>query len=342
MADECAANGAGGIMARRRSFAAAAAAGWLALGLLSASCRGGPPATGSFERTFNISGPVRLELNNAAGDVTIRGGADGSVHIHGDVRVSGIGFGNAQQRLNEIVSNPPLEQKGDTVRIGKDLARMHNLSIAYVIEVPQSTEISTKLASGAQNISGIRGPVQADAASGAIRANNIDRAVHLATASGAVEAENCGDELRVSTASGSVTADNVKGDVLINAMSGSIQVAKPGARVEARAASGSIEVRGANNDVKARAASGRIAVQGNPSGNSYWDLKTASGAVEISVPSNANFHLSAAAKTGGIRTDIPIVIEEQSKRSLRAHMGDGGGRVEIQTASGTIRVRGPE
>lgn len=327
-------------MKRRQAFVAAAAC--LPFAVLFASCHVGPSVNGSFERTLSVSGPVRLELNNASGDVTIRSGPDGTVHVHGDVRVSGNGFENAQQRLNEIVSNPPLEQKGDTVRIGKDLVRMHNLSIAYIIEVPQSTEISTKLASGTQNISGIRGPVQADAASGAIRANNIDRSVHLATASGAVEAENCGDELRVSTASGSVTADNVKGDVLINAMSGSIQVAKPGARVEARSASGSIDVRGANNDVKARAASGRIAVQGNPSGNGYWDLKTASGAVEIAVPSNANFHLSAGARTGGIRTDVPIVIEEQSKRSLRAHMGDGGGRVEIQTASGTIRIRGPE
>jgi hypothetical protein len=36
------------------------------------------------------------------------------------------------------------------------------------------------------------------------------------------------------------------------------------------------------------------------------------------------------------------MIEEQGKHSLRAHMGDGGGRVEIHTVSGAIEVLGPQ
>jgi DUF4097 and DUF4098 domain-containing protein YvlB len=92
--------------------------------------------------------------------------------------------------------------------------------------------------------------------------------------------------------------------------------------------------------VKAHATAGRVIVQGDPSGNSYWDLKTVSGPVKIAVPSSATFHLSAAAVTGQIRAEIPIMIEEQGKHSLRAHMGDGGGRVEIHTISGAIEVNG--
>jgi DUF4097 and DUF4098 domain-containing protein YvlB len=62
--------------------------------------------------------------------------------------------------------------------------------------------------------------------------------------------------------------------------------------------------------------------------------------VYISVPASANFHLSAEAVTGEIRTDIPIMIEEQGKHALRANMGSGGGRVEVHTVSGEIRVTG--
>jgi DUF4097 and DUF4098 domain-containing protein YvlB len=333
----CALRGAGGkIVQRLRSVAGL---GLLALGLALTGCHAGPSVNGSFDRTITVSGPIRLELTNASGEVTINGSADGKVHVHGDVRVSGMGFDNPQQRLNEIVASPPIEQKGDLVRIGWDFSRLHNVSIAYAIEVPQSTEVDTKLASGGQDITGVRGPVQAEAASGAIRVNHIDRAVRLSTASGVIDAENCGDDVRARSASGSVTVSNVKGDVRVNAFSGSVQVTRPGGRVEADAMSGSIDVRGANKDVTAHAASGRIAVQGNPSENSYWDLKTASGMVEISVPPSASFHLSADAVSGEIRTDVPIIVEEQSKRSLRAHMGNDGGRVEIRTASGTIRLR---
>jgi DUF4097 and DUF4098 domain-containing protein YvlB len=79
-------------------------------------------------------------------------------------------------------------------------------------------------------------------------------------------------------------------------------------------------------------------VQGDPGTNSYWNLNTVSGAVQLSVPQDANFHLSAEAVSGEIRADIPIVIEEQGKHSLRARMGDGGGRVEVRTVSGEIHL----
>jgi DUF4097 and DUF4098 domain-containing protein YvlB len=81
-------------------------------------------------------------------------------------------------------------------------------------------------------------------------------------------------------------------------------------------------------------------VQGDPGTNSYWNLNTVSGSVRLSVPQSTNFHLSAEAVSGEIRTDIPIVIEEQGKHSLRARMGDGGGRVEVHTVSGEIRLSG--
>jgi hypothetical protein len=61
--------------------------------------------------------------------------------------------------------------------------------------------------------------------------------------------------------------------------------------------------------------------------------------VQLGVPSDANFHLSAEAVSGEIKADVPIIIEEQGKHSLRARMGNGGGRVEVHTVSGEIRVR---
>jgi DUF4097 and DUF4098 domain-containing protein YvlB len=128
--------------------------------------------------------------------------------------------------------------------------------------------------------------------------------------------------------------------VRVNALSGFIRVSNPGGRIEADTASGEVEVQGAAKDVKSHAVSGRVSVQGNPGADSYWELKTVSGAVQLGVPASANLHLSAEAVSGEIRTDIPIVIEEQGKHSLRAHMGSGGGRVDVHTVSGEIRVSG--
>jgi DUF4097 and DUF4098 domain-containing protein YvlB len=312
----------------------------LAAPIALAGCYTGPAVTGSFDRNFPVSGPIRLELSNAAGDVNITGSADGKVHVHGDVRASGFGFDNPQKRLDDTIANPPVEQRGDTIRIGKELSHLRNISIAYTIQVPHDTEVDASVASGAQNIRSVRGPVKVQAASGSIDVEKIDRDVQLATASGSISANDVGNDVHVTSASGNVTVSDVKGDVRVNAISGVIRVSQPGGRVEGDTASGEVEIQGAANDVQAHAVSGRVSVQGNPSGQSFWDLKTTSGGVQISVPPSANFHLSAEATSGEIRADIPIVIEEEGKHSLRAHMGNGGGRVEVHTVSGEIRVSG--
>jgi DUF4097 and DUF4098 domain-containing protein YvlB len=327
-------------MTRHRQLAAPIAL--LSIVVALAGCQMGPSVSGSFDRSLDVSGPIRLELNNVSGDVSIVGSADGKVHVHGDVRVSGFGFGSPQKRLDDLVSSPPVELKGDTLRVGKETTRLRNVSISYAIEVPRDSEINSASVSGSQLIRNVRGPVQAASVSGTVRGQDIGREVRLSSTSGTVTAENCGDDVRATSVSGSVTVLNAKGDVLAHSVSGNVEVKNPGGRVDANSSSGSVGIRDADGDVKAHATAGRVTVQGNPGGNSYWDLKTVSGSVDIAVPSSASFHLSAGAVSGQIRAQVPIMIEEQGKHSLRAHMGDGGGRVEIHTISGAIEVLGAQ
>ncbi len=276
-----------------------------------AGCNTGPSVSGAFDRNYSVTGPLRLELTNASGDVDITGSADGKVHIHGEVRASGFGFDNPQKRLDDTVASPPVEQKGSTIRVGKEFSNLRNISISYNIQVPHDTEITATVASGAQIIRNVTGPVTVRAASGSIRLEKIERDAQLTTASGTISASDVGSELHVSTASGDVSASSVKGDVIAHAVSGVIRIAKPGARVEATNTSGEVEIQGASNDVKAHAISGLVSVQGNPGADSYWDLKSISGGVQLRVPAAANLHFSAEATSGEIRTDIPIVVEEQ-------------------------------
>lgn len=307
-----------------------------------AGCQMGPSVSGSFDRTLDVSGPIRLDVANVSGDIAVIGSADGKVHVHGDVRVSGMGLGNSQKRLDEIIANPPVELKGDTLRVGKEMSRMHNVSISYAIEVPRDTAVTASSVSGSESFRSLRGPLQAASVSGSVHAQDIGREVKLSSVSGTIEAENCGDDVRATSVSGHVTVTNAKGDVLAHSVSGDVRVNNPGGRVDANTSSGSVAVRAANGDVKGHSTAGRVTVQGDPSRNSYWDLKTSSGTVSIAVPSDAKFHFSANAVSGQISTQVPIVIEEQGKHSLRARMGDGGGRVEIHTVSGAIEVQGPQ
>jgi hypothetical protein len=324
---------------RSKIYRRCAASAGLMVSVLAAGCAMGPAATGSFDRTLTVKAPIRLEISNTSGDVSVTGSADGKVHVHANARASGWGYGSPEKRMNDLLANPPIEQRGDTIRIGGELRRRSNVKISYVIEVPHETEIDTTVISGAQTILNVRGPVKAQTASGSIRVDHVERETQLSTLSGYIHADNIGEDLRASSASGSVIVSNIKGDVRISALSGATQITEPGGRVEASSASGVVEVQGAKGDVRAHAASGRVNVEGNPGANSYWDVNTVSGVVQLDVPANANFHLSAEAVSGEIKSDIPVVVEEQSKHSLRARVGNGGGRVEVHTVSGQIRLR---
>lgn len=306
---------------------------------------GAPPAPASesatFDKSFTVTSPVRLEISNASGNIEIRGSADGTVHVHGKVTPGGWSiFGGGAKNVDEVAANPPLEQSGSTIRIGKNSSWLKNVSIDYQVEVPHDTEIDSDVASGGITIDNVKGPVKAGSASGYVHVYRVERDVTLNAASGSIDASTIGGYLRISTASGDATIADVKGELRVSEASGSIRIKRPGDRVDASTASGSIEVVDAENDIKVHAISGSIQVSGNPSANRLWELKTVSGSVELRVPKNASFLLSAESTSGDIRTSIPVILEEQSKHALRAHIGDSAGRVEVHTVSGSVSVGG--
>lgn len=297
-------------------------------------------ADNTFERTYSVSGPVRLELSNGSGNVDIKGSADGKVHVSGKVTGGWTLFGSSEKNVQDIVANPPIEQHDSVIRVGKNVSWIKNASIDYNIEVPRDTEIDAGVASGGITVDNVVGPVKASSASGYVHVYRVGRDTQLSAASGSIDCSSIGGFLRVSSASGDVTVADVRGGVNVNAASGSIRLTKPGDRVEASSASGSVDVEGATNDVKVHAISGSITVTGDPSANRFWEIKTVSGSVDIRVPPNASFLFTAEATSGDIRTNIPVILEEQGKHSLRAHVGSSSGRIEVHTVSGAINVRG--
>jgi DUF4097 and DUF4098 domain-containing protein YvlB len=297
-------------------------------------------ATDTFERTFNVTSPVRLELSNGSGNVDIRGSADGKVHVVGKVTAGWSVFGSSEKGVQEVVANPPVEQRDNVVRIGKNNFSLKNISIEYKVEVPRDTEIDASVASGGMTVDNVRGPVKASSASGYLHVYRVERDTQVSAASGAIEVSGIGGILRVNSASGDIVLTDVKGDLKASAASGAIKVNNPGDRVDASSASGSIEIRGAKSDLKVHAISGSVNVAGDPSASRYWELKSVSGSVDIHVPPSASFLLTAETTSGDIRTNIPVVLEEQGKHSLRAHVGTSSGRIEVHTVSGGVDVQG--
>lgn len=307
---------------------------------LLAGCVAGPGIRGTFDRTLNVNGPVQLELSTGSGDVHVTTGPAGQVQIHGVIHAHGWSDEDARGKLNEIESHPPISQDDNLIRVGGTGFGSGNASIDYTITVPANTELHSHAGSGDVDVNGIQGPANFVAGSGNVVASGIGGDVQIVAGSGDVKVLGVQGQAQVSTGSGDIGVHDAKGAVRLHTGSGDVDVEHPSDAVVAETGHGDITVNGATADLRVRTGSGTVSIGGNPGADNYWDIHASSGDVTLQIPSNASFELYARTGSGDINTQVPIVMEGTAgKHELRARVGDGKARVEIQTSSGSVTLR---
>ncbi|HUJ32088.1 MAG TPA: DUF4097 family beta strand repeat-containing protein [Candidatus Acidoferrum sp.] len=307
---------------------------------MATGCTSEMGAEGSFDRTLKIDGPVQLEVTTGSGDVHIQAGAAGEVRIHGDIRAHGWSPEGAQAKLKEVETNPPISQDHNLVRIGGVGLRTGNISIDYTIVVPANTQLHSVAGSGDVQVSGIQGPASFTSGSGNVSASGIGSDVQALAGSGDIQLSDIQGQAQVTTGSGDIEVRNAKGAARLHTGSGDVKVSQPDDNVVAATGSGSVTVDGAHADLRVQTGSGEVSIDGNPGESNYWDLHASSGDVTLHVPSNASLRLYARTSSGDIDAGIPIVLEGTAgKHELRARIGDGKARVEVETSSGKIALR---
>ena len=318
--------------------------GWLAAAaaasLLQAGCIVGH-GEATFSRTLKVNGPVRLEVSTGSGRIVIRNGNAGEVRVSGEVRAGGLFGSSGSRRAAEIASNPPIDQSGNLVRLGGNRGYMGwgNASISYTVETPADTEVNARTGSGDVQISGLREQVGVTMGSGVARLDELGDNLTISLGSGRIEASRIQGSVSFHSGSGQLTFRDVREDVRGSTGSGSIEVDRAHGRVSVGTGTGPIRVDGAMDDLRASTGSGRIEIHGNPGGNAFWDVGAGSGEITLAVPASASLSLTARTSSGDVRVDMPISIEEQTRKFLRARIGDGKAHVNVETKSGNIRIR---
>ena len=310
----------------------------LAAGLAGCGTSATGSGTGTFDRELTVTGPVVLEVMNGSGEVQINPGASGSVRVHGEFHLRTMPWENVQQRSAEITQHPPIKQEGNLIRIGQGKQSWGNLTVSYTITVPAETELRGTMGSGDLLVRGIHGTVRVTAGSGNVTADQIGEDTQVTAGSGDVRLRDIQGEVQVTTGSGDVQLSDVHGEIRVHTGSGDITIERPSNAIAAGAGSGDVILRGIFGDARVKTGSGDVTVDGDPAGTSYWEFHTGSGEVGIHVPSSSSFRFYARTSSGKIAAAIPMVVEQQLKHELHAHVNDGKGRIEIETSSGDISV----
>jgi DUF4097 and DUF4098 domain-containing protein YvlB len=319
----------------------------LACVIVLAACDFAYPAVeGRFDRTLNVTGMVDLDVSTGSGSIDVRAGGSAVVQIHGIIRARDDWKSTAQDKIRHLTENPPIEQSGNVIRIGRidNAAYRNNVSISYEIIVPPETKIRSQTGSGSEKVEGIRGAVDAVTGSGSITLTDIGSDVVAHTGSGGITIEQVSGRVEARTGSGSIRAEEIAGSIKASTGSGGIKLGQISAErggtrdVEVNTGSGSIELIGIDGSLRAVTHSGGIRASGNPGGD--WELNASSGSITLELSSNVAFDLDAHSSSGSIRIDQPVTVTgTASRHELRGKVGGGGNLIEARTSSGNITIR---
>jgi DUF4097 and DUF4098 domain-containing protein YvlB len=152
--------------------------------------------------------------------------------------------------------------------------------------------------------------------------NRVD--LKLGSHNGAVKINNITGRIDSTTHNGRATAKNISGEVKLNTHNG---------RVECEEISGDTQLRTHNGGVK-------VHYSGTAEPICDISIVTHNGSIELTTPHNYSARVEASTHNGSINTDLPITVTGKvSKSRLTGTIGDGQGKLHLETHNGSIKLR---
>lgn len=209
------------------------------------------------------------------------------------------------------------------------------------IQVPEGRSVAVYLGVGRAQVTNVNGTILVDVAAASVSAQRVRGSLLVDTGSGSVRVEDVEGDVGIDTGSGRVEVRGVRGSRLIaDTGSGAITVAEADVtELNLDTGSGRIEALGVRaRDVRLDTGSGSVTAE-LLSDVRNVRISTGSGGVRLAIPETVNADLEVSTGSGGIRVEgLTLQQMEQARSRLRGRLGDGSGRIKIDTGSGGVRL----
>jgi hypothetical protein len=314
---------------------------------------------GSFSRTLPVSGPVKLDIQSGPGGINITVGSSQSVVVHAVIRsvLGRFDPGLADANIRALEQNPPIEQNGNSVRIGyvADPAILKGVSVTYEIQTPRETEVNASADAGGIRVDGVQGPVVTVNAAGHSEVSGVQSSLKMSAHSGGLVVRDAGGDVTMTNQSGGIQMMGVRGSVTADTTNGRIEVddVSGGARTTTRSASirlnnirgtvsahndsGSIEAFQSGGSVNAETSSGSIRI--SQSSPASIRALSGSGAIHVELASGGGYDLDAQSIKGKISGKATEAFPRtKDQRSLKGQIGSGGPLVDLDSRSSKIEI----
>jgi hypothetical protein len=208
------------------------------------------------------------------------------------------------------------------------------------VMVPPGKRVAIYLAVGKVAVTNVEGELTIDAASAPVTSSNTRGDLSIDVGSGEVQVTDSRGELTIDTGSGAVAASDVRGEsISIDTGSGDVTVNDiRSSDLSIETGSGDIRV---TNLIAPKVAlqTGSGAVTADVGGE-VWnvDVQTGSGDITLKLPPNLGAEVDIETSSGDIETDYAVSVTRHARDHLTGRIGDGRGKIAIETGSGGIKL----
>ena len=209
-----------------------------------------------------------------------------------------------------------------------------------VVSVPRGQRIAIHWGVGDANVSNVDGDILVSVGSATVTAEHTRGRLNLDTGSGSVSLTDAQGDVTLDTGSGAVTVSGVTGSSLnMDTGSGSIRASDIDVKtLKADVGSGGMRL--------SRVKAPRIDLDAGSGGieldilSAIDDLRidSGSGPVTLRLPAALSADVDIETSSGGIDSDFPVQATNFQRHRLRGRIGDGHGRIRVESGSGTIRL----
>lgn len=231
-------------------------------------------------------------------------------------------------------------REGREVRItgrGRGLEAYADLRVS----VPAGKRVALHLGVGKTFVTNVDGAIHVDVASADVSAERTRGTLMIETGSGNVDLRDATGDVTLESGSGDVTATGVRGERLkLETGSGNITLTGADAtELHVETGSGDVTVSGAKGDqLSFETGSGNVDVALTATFQSLG-IETGSGDVTLRVPPTIGAEVELDTGSGDIDLGgLTIQVRRLQEDHITGTIGDGRGRLSIETGSGNVRL----
>jgi DUF4097 and DUF4098 domain-containing protein YvlB len=277
-----------------------------------------------FEKTESLAKDGKVIINNISGKIDVQVWDQAQVKVEATKVSDASSLDKAKENSAKVTIE--VTKTGNIVQVETKYpegSRSLNVSVHYLVHVPDKASVKVKSVSGGVSAASIGGTFEGSITSGSASLTKIAGAVDCRTVSGGIDVQDVGSDVDLKTVSGSITATRIKGSVEAETTSGGITLT---------------DVSGAKA-VRAKVLSGGIVYDGQIAGGGKYVLETLSGGVRVVLPANAAFELEAETFSGHVNSEFPITMSGKiGPKELRGVVNGGGASLRLKSFSGGIDI----